>query len=146
MKRTLMGLGIAGLAAMGALDLGAAEARAQFPAESVVYETVSPGTRSVNFGQRTTVRRGLFGGTVTRQRPVRYVTTTPPIVRETRVIRPAPVVEQEVIQPAPVLESRVVQPAPIVETRVVQPRPVIQRRVYQPEPVIRTQYYAPYPY
>ena len=144
MKRTLMGLGIAGLAAIGALDLGAAEARAQFPGESVVYETVSPGARAVTYGERTTVRRGLFGGTVTRQRPVRYVTTTPPVIRQTRVIRPAPVIEQQVIQPAPVLESRVVQPAPVVETRLVQPNPVIQRRVYQPEPVIRTQYYAPY--
>ena len=145
MKRTLMGLGFVALSAVGALDLGAVEARAQVPGQSIIYETVSPGTRTVTYGENYVVRRKPFK-TVIRERPVRYVTTTPPVVRETRVIRPAPVIEQQVFQPAPVLESRFVQPAPVVETRLVQPAPVVQRRVIQADPVIRTRYLAPYPY
>jgi hypothetical protein len=143
MKRTLLGAGIAALAAVGVLDLGATPVRAQVPAGSVVYETVAPGTRSVTYGEQVRVRRGLFK-TVIRERPVRYVTTTPPVVRETRVIRPAPVIQQQVVQPAPIIEQRVVQPAPIVESRYIQPAPVIQRQVIQGEPVIQTRYLSPY--
>jgi hypothetical protein len=102
--------------------LVAGEARAQYPGESVVYETVAPGTRTVTYGERYVVKRKPFK-TVIRERPVRYVTTTPPVVRETRVI----------------------QPAPVVETRWVQPSPVIQRRWIQSEPVIQTRYLSPYP-
>ena len=144
MKRMWLGAGIAALSAIGALDLGASRAQAQVPGETVVYETVAPGTRTINYGQRTTVRRGLFNKTVIKERPVRYVTTTPPFVRETRIVRPAPVIEQQVIQPAPIIEQRVVQPAPIVESRYIQPAPVIQRRVIQSDPVIQTRYLAPY--
>ena len=133
MRRTFLGLGIAGLAAVGALDLGTAEARAQVPGQSVIYETVSPGSRTVTYGERYVVRRKPFK-TVIRERPVRYVTATPPVVRETRVIQPAPVIQQQVVQPAPV-----------VETRLVRPAPVIQQRVIQSEPVIQTRYYSPYP-
>jgi len=156
MKRMLLGLGMAALSAVGVLDLGGSEARAQLPGESVVYETVAPGQRTVTYGERYRVRQGPFK-TVIRERPYRYVTTTPPVVRETRVFRPAPVVQQQVFQPAPVVESRVVQPPPIVESRVVQPppivetrtvqpAPVIQNRVIQPNPVVQTRYYGPYPY
>jgi hypothetical protein len=135
MKRMLMGLGIAALATVGVVDLGAAEARAQVPGESVVYETVSPGMRSVTYGQQTVVRRGLFR-TVIKERPVRYVTSTPPVVTATRYIQPAPVIQQ-----------MIVQPPPVVETRYVQPPTVIQQRVYSPEPVTQTRYYySRYPY
>ena len=128
MKRMLSGIGLLGLV------LAASEARAQYPGGSVVYETVAPGTRSVTYGERYVVKQKLFK-TVIRERPVRYVTTTPPVVRETRIFRRAPIVEQQVIQPAPVVESR-----------LVQPPAVIQRRLIQPEPVIQTRYLAPYPY
>jgi len=144
MKRMLLGLGVAALSAVGTLDLGASQARAQVPGESVVYETVAPGTRIVNYGEVYKVRRGLFR-TVIKERPVRYVTTTPPVVRETRVFQPAPVIQQQVVQPAPVIESRVVQPEPIIQTRYVQPAPVIQNRVIQTNPLIQTRYYVPYP-
>ncbi len=113
MNRMLLGMGVLALSALGAPGLGVSEAVAQVPGESVVYETVAPGTRTVNYGERVKVRRGLFGKTVIKERPVRYVTTTPPVVRETRVIRPAPIIEQQVVQPAPVIESRGGQaPAP----------------------------------
>ncbi len=135
MKRMLMGLGILALSTAGLLDLGAGRSVAQIPGETIVYETVSPGTSSVTYGERVKVRRGLFR-TVIKERPVRYVTTTPPVVRETRMI-----------QPAPVVESQVIQSAPVLETRVIQPAPVLQRRIYAPEPVIRTRYYySPYSY
>jgi hypothetical protein len=135
MRRMLMGLGIAAFAAIGAVDRGATEARAQVPGESVVYETVSPGMRSVTYGQRTVVRQKLFKAVI-RERPVRYVTTTPPIVRETRYVQAAPVVQQTVVEVPPV-----------AETRYVQPPTVIQQRVYAPEPVYQTRYYySRYPY
>jgi hypothetical protein len=133
MKRMLLGMSVVTLSAVGALSLGASDARAQVPGESVVYETVQPGTRTVTYGENIKVRRKLFK-TVIKERPVRYVTTTPPVLRETRVIRQAPVIQQQVVQPPPV-----------VETRLVQPPPVIQSRVIQSSPVIQTRYYAPYP-
>ncbi len=131
MKRMLLGLGVLGLST--AL---ANEARAQLsvPGQSVVYETVSPGARTVTYGDGYVVKRKLFK-TVIRERPVRYVTTTPPVVRETRYYQPAPVIQQQVIQPAPV-----------VETRLIQPPPVYQQRVVQPDPVIQTRYLRTYPY
>ena len=130
MKRMLLGFGLLGLSTV----MGG-EAKAQMPGGSVVYETVSPGTRTVTYGERYVVRRGPFK-TVIRERPTRYVTTTPPVVRETRYY-----------QPAPVIQRQVVQPPPVVETRLVQPPPMVQRRVVQPDPVIQTRYLAPsYPY
>jgi hypothetical protein len=135
MKRMLLGMGVLALSAIGAPGLGVSEAVAQVPGESVVYETVAPGTRTINYGERVTVRRGLFGRTVIKERPVRYVTTTPPVVRETRVIRPAPIIEQQVVQPAPV-----------IQTRMIQSAPVVQRVVVPANPVIQTRYYGPYPY
>ncbi len=135
MKRMLMGLGVVASSLVGLMTLATTEARAQVPGETVVYETVSPGTRSVTYGDRYVVRQKLFK-TVIRERPVRYVTTTPPVVRETRYVQAAPVVQQTVVE-AP----------PLVETRVIQPAPMIQRRVYAPEPVIQTRYYySRYPY
>jgi hypothetical protein len=132
MKRMLMGLGIAALALVVP---GGSDARAQVPGETVVYETVSPGSRTVTYGERIKVRQGLFR-TVIKERPVRYVTTTPPVVRETRMIQSAPVVQQTVVEVPPV-----------VETRMIQSSPIIQSRVYAPEPVIQTRYYySPYPY
>jgi transglutaminase-like putative cysteine protease len=128
MKRMLLGVGLVGL------SLAASEAQAQYPGGSVVYETVAPGTRSVTYGERYVVKQKLFK-TVIRERPVRYVTTTPPVVRETRVIRQAPIVEQQVIQTTPV-----------VETRLIQPAPMVQRRLIQSEPVIQTRYLSTYPY
>jgi len=114
MKRMLLGLGL--------LALASSEARAQFPGETVVYETVAPGTRTVTYGERTVVKQRLFK-TVIRQRPTRYVTVTPPVVRETRYVVPAPVIQQEVVQPAPVVETRLVQPAPVIQTRYLTPYP-----------------------
>ena len=134
MKRMLLGVGIAALSAVGALDLGTSRVQAQVPGETVVYDTVSPGTRTVTYGQRYVVRQKLFK-TVIKERPVRYVTTTPPVVRETRVIQSAPVIQQQIIQPPPV-----------VETRYVQPPSVIQQRVIRYDPVIQTRYYSPFPF
>ena len=123
MKRTLIGLGLAGSMALGLLDLGAGVARAQVPGETVVYETVAPASRTVTYGERTKVKyRGRK--TVIKERPVAYITRTPAVVGETRYI-----------QPAPVVESRLIQQAPVVETRVISP-----------DPVVRTRYLAPYPY
>ncbi len=143
MKRMLLGFGIAALA-IGGLDRGADIARAQYPGQSTVYETVSPGYNTVNYGERYRVRRGLFR-TVIKQRPYAYINRTPPVVRETRLLQPAPLVENVVVQPAPVVENYVVQPPPILESRLVQPAPVVQNRVYQPEPVVQTRYYSPNP-
>ena len=84
MRRLLLGFGIAALA-IG----GADRAEAQFPV-TTVYETVSPGYKTVTYGERVKVRRGLFK-TVIKQKPVAYVTRTPPVVRETRYVQPAPV-------------------------------------------------------
>jgi hypothetical protein len=114
MKRMLLGLGL--------LALTTSEARAQWPGASVVYETVSPGTRTVTYGERYVVKQKLFK-TVIRQRPTRYVTVTPPVVRETRYVLPPPVIQQEVIQPAPVVETRLLQPAPVIQTRYLAPYP-----------------------
>jgi hypothetical protein len=144
MKRTLLGLGIVAASAIGAIDGAAGRAEAQVPGGTVVYETVSPGYRTVTYGEQVRVRRGLFK-TVIKERPVAYVTRTPAIVRETRLVQPAPVVENVVVQPAPVYESVYVQPAPILERRLVQPAPVIQSRVIQREPVVQTRYLVPFP-
>jgi hypothetical protein len=129
MKRMLLGVVAVGLTAAMA-----GEARAQYPGGSVVYETVSPGTRTVTYGERYVVKRKPFK-TVIRERPTRYVTTTPPVVRETRYYQQAPIVEQQIIQ-AP----------PVVETRLIQAPPMVQQRVVQPNPVIQTRYLSPYPY
>ncbi len=144
MSRIAAHLGIVA-ALYGLADLGTPEARAQLPGQTVVYETVSPGPPVVTYGERYKVRRGLFR-TVVKERPIAYVTPSAPVVRETQVFRPAPIVESRVIQPAPIVESRVVQPAPIVESRVIQAAPIVERRYVQPDPVIRTRYYGPYPY
>ena len=109
MKRMLLGLGLLGLST--AL---AGEARAQAPVGSVVYETVSPGTRTVTYGERYVVRQRPFK-TVIRERPTRYVTVTPPVVRETVVYRSAPVIQQQVIQPPPVVETRLIQPPTVYQ-------------------------------
>jgi len=52
-------------------------------------------------------------------RPI--VAVAPPVVTETRVIRPAPIVEQRIVQPAPVVQQRVVWPSPVVQTRAYIP-------------------------
>lgn len=119
MKRMLLGLG---LVASSLLVARESEAQAYLPGESVAYETVSPGSRTVTYGERYVVRRKPFK-TVIRERPTRYVTTTPPVVRETRVIQPAPVLERRVIQPAPVIETRVIRSSPVIQTRYLAPYP-----------------------
>ena len=144
MKSTLLGLGIVAASAIGAFDRAAGQAEAQVPGGTVVYETVSPGFNTVTYGERVQVRRGLFK-TVIKERPVAYVTRTPPVVRETRFVQAAPVVQNVVVEPAPVLESVYVQPAPILERRFVQPAPVIQTRVIQRDPVVQTRYLVPFP-
>ena len=130
MRRMLLVPGL--LYALATFEGG--EARAQGPGGSVVYETVAPGSRSVTYGERYVVRQKPFK-TVIRERPTRFVTVTPPVVRETRFYRPAPIVERELVQPPP-----------FVETRVVQPPPVYRQRVVQPDPVVQTRYLSPYPY
>jgi hypothetical protein len=137
-------LGIAA-ALLGLADFGTSRAQAQYPAGTTVYQSVTPGPPVVTYGEVFKVRRGLRK-TIIKERPVAYVTPSAPIVRETQVIRPAPVVESRVVQPAPIVERRVIQPAPIVERRVVQPAPIVESRVIQPEPVIQTRYYVPYPF
>ncbi len=134
MKRAWLGLGLVGLATVAAFGIGANEARAQAPGESVVYETVAPGYDTVTYGERYKVRYRPRR-TVIKERPYAYVTRTPAVVRETRYI-----------QPAPVVESYVVQPPPVVESRVVQPPPIVERRVIQPAPTVETRYRANYPY
>jgi len=49
------------------------------------------------------------------------VAVVPPVVTETRVIRPAPVIEQRIIQPAPIVQQRVFWPSPVVQTRAYIP-------------------------
>jgi hypothetical protein len=117
MKRMLLGFGFLGLS----MAL-AGESKAQMPGQSVVYETVSPGTRTVTYGERYVVKHKPFK-TVIRQRPTRFVTTTPPVVRETRYFQPAPVIQQQVIQPAPVVETRLIQPNAVIQTRYLAPYP-----------------------
>lgn len=143
MHRMWTGRAVAGLAAgLVAGSVGATSAVAQYPGETVVYETVAPGTRTVTLGEAYRVK-ARPNKTVIRRRPAAYVTTTPPVVRETRYIQPAPVVERQVVQPAPVLESRYVQPPPVLERRWVQPPPVVETRMYQPEPISQTRYLVP---
>lgn len=115
------------------------------PGEVVTYETVAPGQKTVTYGERVKVRYRP-NKTVIRERPTRYVTTTPPVVRETRVVRPAPLAEQIVVQPQPVVEERWVQPAPVLERRVIQPAPVVQTRLIPQDPVVRTRYLGAPPY
>ena len=117
MKRMLLGFGALGLA----MAIGG-EARAQLPGQSVVYETVSPGTRTVTYGERYVVKRKPFK-TVIRERPTRFVTTTPPVVRETRYYQPAPVIQETVVQPPPVVETRLIQPRSVIQTRYLAPYP-----------------------
>lgn len=116
-----------------------AQVAAGLPGETVTYETVQPGYKSVTYGEKIKVRR--FGNKrVTVEKPRRYVNYTPPVVQETRVIRPAPVTQQVVVQPAPVVEEHWVQPAPVLERRVVQPPPVVRTQVIPQEPVVQTRY------
>lgn len=133
MNRLLSGLAIAAVVA-GFTDFGTREARAQFPGETVVYQTAVPGPPVISYGEAYKVRYRPRK-VVMKERPFAYVAPSAPIVRQTRVIRPAPVVESRVIQPAPIVEQRIVQPAPVIESRVIPSSPVIQ-----------TRYYAPYPY
>ena len=142
---------VLGLLTAGGLFLGAGSttARAQVaiaaPATSLTYETVQPGYRTVTYGEKIKVHR-WFGKKVTVEKPKRFVTFTPPVIQETRVIRPAPIAEQVVIQPAPVIQEEWVQPAPILERRVVQPAPVVQTKYIPREPVIRTRYLGGAPF
>ena len=116
MSRPIIGLALTVGLSLGALDLGAGRASAQYPGESVVYETVAPASRTITYGEMTKIKhRGRW--TIIKERPVAYVTRTPAVVRETRYL-----------QPAPVLQSTIVQPAPMVETRYYAPEPVIQTR------------------
>jgi len=143
MQRMWMKWGALGAMAVATWQVGAGEARAQLPGETVVYQTVAPATRTVTYGEAYRVR-SRPRKTVIKERPVAYVTTTPPVVRETRFVQPAPIVERQVVQPAPIVESHWVQPAPVLERRVIQPAPVVQTRVLQPEPVYQTRYLVPY--
>lgn len=125
------------------LVLGTAPAHAQVaiaaPPETVTYETIQPGYKSVTYGEKIKTRR-FFNKRITIEKPKRFVTYTPPVVQETRVLRPAPIAEQVVVQPAPVVEERWVQPAPILERRTVQPPPVVETRLIPQEPVVQTRY------
>ena len=144
MNRLLSSLAIVAVAT-GFTDFGTRPARAQYPGETMVYQTAVPGPPVVTYGEAYKVRYRPRK-VVVRERPFAYVAPAPPIVRETRVVRPAPIVEQRVVQPAPIVERRIVQPAPVVESRVIQPAPIVESRVIQSSPVIQTRYYAPYPY
>ena len=140
---------IGGLSLGLSLVLGQSNVQAQYPVgvptESVNYETVTPGYKTVTYGEQVKVRTRPRK-TVIRERPTRYVTTTPPVVRETRVVRPAPVAEQIEIQPQPVVQERWVQPAPVLERRVIQPAPVVQTRFIPQDPVVQTRYLNTPPY
>lgn len=144
MIRNAARLGIVA-ALLGLADAGTGVARAQLPGQTVVYETAVPAPPVITYGEAYKVRYRPRK-TVIRERPFAYVAPAPPVVRETRVFTPAPVVESRVVQPAPIVERRVVQPPPVVESRVIQPAPIVERRVIQPDPVIQTRYYGPYPY
>ena len=122
MNRLLSSLTIVAVVT-GFACFGAPPAQAQFPGETVVYQTVAPGPPVVTYGETYKVRYRPRK-VVVRERPFAYVAPSAPVVRETRVIRPAPIVEQRIVQPAPVVESRVIQSSPVIQTR----------------------YYAPYPY
>lgn len=143
MQRTWKKWGALGAVAIAIWQGGASEARAQLPGETVVYETVAPATRTVTYGEAYRIRTKPRK-TVIKQRPVAIVSATPPVVRETRYIQPAPIVERQVIQPAPIVESRWIQPAPVLERRVIQPAPVVQTQVIRAEPVYQTRYLVPY--
>ncbi len=138
---------VLGLGLLGALSRG--QAQAQYPvgapSEVVRYDTVTPGSRTITYGEQVRVRYRP-NKTVIRQRPTRYVTTTPPVVQETRIIRPAPLTEQVVVQPEPVVEERWVQPAPVLERRTVQPAPVVRTRIIPQDPVVQTRYLGVSPY
>ena len=145
-------LALAGLAfGLGGLLAGHATAvQAQYPvvgapSVSTTYETVAPGYKSVTYGEKIKTRRFL-NKRVTVEKPRRFVTYTPPVVQETRVVRPAPVAEQVVVQPRPVVEEHWVQPAPVLERRVVQPAPVVQTRLIPQDPVVQTRYLNTPPY
>ena len=131
------------------LVVGAAPAQAQVivgqPTESVSYDVVQPGYKTVTYGEKIKTRR-FFNKTVTVEKPRRFVSVTPPVVQETRVVRPAPVTQQVVVQPEPVVQERWIQPAPVLERRVVQPPPVVQTRVIQQDPVVQTRYVGSPPY
>ncbi|HEY2154848.1 MAG TPA: hypothetical protein VGH33_04415 [Isosphaeraceae bacterium] len=121
MSRTACSLGIA-VAVLGLTDRGAGAARAQLPGREVVYETVVPGPPVVAYGERYKVRyrpRRI----VVKERPFVYVAPSAPVVTETRLIQPAPIVERRIVQPAPIVESRIIQPAPVFETRYYGPYP-----------------------
>lgn len=121
------------VALVGLANHATREARAQYPGQTTVYETVVPGPPVVTYGERYKVRYRPRK-TVIRERPFAFVSPSAPLIRETRVVRPAPVVESRAYRPAPIVEQRVIQPAPIVERRFVQPDPVIQTRYYGPAP------------
>ncbi|WP_435016159.1 hypothetical protein TA3x_003721 [Tundrisphaera sp. TA3] len=143
MQRTWMGWSLLGAMTVAAWSAAGGVSHAQYPGETVVYETVAPGTRTVTLGESYLVKEKPRK-TVIKRRPTAVVTRTPPVVRETRFVQPAPVVERRVVQPAPILESRYVQPAPVLERRWVQPAPVVETRTYMPEPVYQTRYLTPY--
>jgi hypothetical protein len=115
-------VGVAAAAALGMVEWGGSAARAQVPGSTVVYETVAPASTNVTYGVRTRIKNRPFR-TVIKERPVAYVTRTPAVIRETRLIQPAPVVENVVVQPAPIVEQRVIRSSPIVETRTFVPYP-----------------------
>ena len=147
MTRTNFALGFL---TVGGLLLGAsANAQAQVaiaaPATSVTYETVQPGYRTVTYGEKIKVHR-WFGKKITVEKPKRFVSFVPPVVQETRVIRPAPIAEQVVVQPAPVIQEEWVQPAPVLERRVVQPAPVVETKYIPQEPVVQTRYLGGAPF
>ena len=115
------------------------------PATSTTYETITPGHRTVTYGEKIKVHR-WFGKKITVEKPKRFVTFTPPVIQETRVIRPAPIAEQIVVQPAPIVQEEWVQPAPVLERRVIQPAPVIETKYIPQEPVVQTRYLGGAPF
>jgi len=60
------------------------------------------------------------------KQPRRVVVRSPivvaaPVVTETRLIQPAPVIERRIIQPAPIVQERVIRPSEVVQTRYIVP-------------------------
>ncbi len=136
--KTLRIAGIALAAGLGFLGLsaGRAEAQGYGPYDGpVVVERAYVTQRPVIVKPRKVVIR----------RPRRVYVAPAPVVAETRVIQPAPVVQRTYVQPAPVIERRVIQPPPVIQERVIQGPPVARDRVYLPEPVYQTRY-RNYPY
>ncbi len=121
MSRTAFSVGIT-IAVLGLMDRGTTPVRAQIPGQEMVYQTVVPGPPVVTYGERYKVRYRPRR-TVIKERPVAYIAPSAPIVRETRVVQPAPVVERRIVQPAPIVESRIIQPAPVIQTRYYGPYP-----------------------